>query len=114
MEGCRANHTATECDTIYEGVIESAIALNLAIKQDFEDTGGGALVCEKPGGSIDHDHVCPTGNEHDPTLDDGHTITIRVADVATDTEFEENWGTSATRKQCICITTNYRGRFHRP
>ena len=77
-------------DTIYEGVIESAIALNLAIKQDFEDTGGGALVCEKPGGSIDHDHVCPTGNEHDPTLDDGHIITIRVADAATDREFEEN------------------------
>ena len=92
MEGCLASYTKSECDTVRQGIINGAAALNLAMKQAFDEPGKiGALVCEKTTDpDVEHDHVCPTGNEHNPNLDDGHIITIRVADPETDEEFEEN------------------------
>ena len=87
-----ASYTKSECDTVRQGIINGAAALNLAMKQAFDEPGKiGALVCEKTTDpDVEHDHVCPTGNEHNPNLDDGHIITIRVADPETDEEFEEN------------------------
>ena len=87
-----ASYTKSECDTVRQGIISGAAALNLAMKQEFDEPGKlGALVCEKTTDpDVEHDHVCPTGNEHNPNLDDGHIVTIRVAGPETDEEFEEN------------------------
>ena len=45
-------------DTISTGIEQAVTGLNLAIKEDFEDTGGGALVCERT--TVGVDHACPT------------------------------------------------------
>ena len=108
MDGCLASYTKSECDTVYQGVITGAAALNQAMKDEFNEPNKiGALVCEKTADPhIQHDHVCPTGNEHNPNLDDGHEITIKVTSPSS-SEFIDNC--IDTSLACIFPTDEFEG-----
>ncbi len=103
-----ASYTKSECDTVRQGIISGAAALNLAMKQEFDEPGKlGALVCEKTTDpNVGHDHVCPTGNEHDPNLDDGYVVTIKVA-APNDGEFVDNCKPNSLA--CVFPTNEYEG-----
>ena len=63
--------------------------VNQMIRENFTNTGGGALVCVRTDENVEY--ACPTGAtidpNADPNVDDGHTITIRAADAMIDEEF---------------------------
>ena len=108
MDGCLASYSKDECDTVYQGVIAGAAALNQAMKDEFNEPSKiGALVCEKTNDPhMEHDHLCPTGNEHNPNLDDGHVITIKVTSPNAK-EFRDNC--MATALACIFPTDEFVG-----